>query len=538
MIQISGRITASRAHLLRHHRPRPCPDARSTDPPVRRNSSPAVLLDIREKDMEETTSNQMALGIPHTESPREQRFSLLTKDPEINGEKKSTRWQTTNDSKADPSTVPSPRRSALRLKGRDSAASVGFDNSTAELVPGDEEEEEIDEKRHCGYLRNLPAYPTTGSFFHNLHHVLNDTSTQLGWVVSCVVLFFILVSIVNLIVSSYPSIRRKKEEASGFFIDDYVEIGCLSVFIIEYTLRLVTAMVVTGTHKCRRRSTVEEYDCSTNEEGSGRVPLHKRFVAFLIDPMNLIDLIAIVPSLIELLIGSDETGFVVLRVLRFGRIIRLMRLSRGLRSVKLLKQTLMKSKDALLLLGFYLAFGCLLFGTIIYFAEVGTYDKEEDAWTRPTIDGSSEEVSPFTDIPVAIWWVITTATTVGYGDLVPTTLLGRIVGATLMLVGVIVLALPISIVGNAFSEVYEDDAKRRFRGKKENKTENPTDEYNESVVAIAEFREDVYALREQVNAMEEMMKSQQSILLHLRHRLGRSSTRCIKVSEAKDHDSN
>ena len=58
----------------------------------------------------------------------------------------------------------------------------------------------------------------------------------------------------------------------------------------------------------------------------------------------------------------------------------------------------------------------------------------------------------FGSIPDAMWWAVVTLTTVGYGDVVPITVLGRLIAAGTMLMGLMMLALPIGIVANAFAE--------------------------------------------------------------------------------------
>lgn len=68
--------------------------------------------------------------------------------------------------------------------------------------------------------------------------------------------------------------------------------------------------------------------------------------------------------------------------------------------------------------------------------------------------GDAAEQTPFFSVFVSMWWVLTTITTVGYGDTFPTTLMGRIIGAVAMILGVVGFAMPISIIGNAFEEEY------------------------------------------------------------------------------------
>lgn len=69
--------------------------------------------------------------------------------------------------------------------------------------------------------------------------------------------------------------------------------------------------------------------------------------------------------------------------------------------------------------------------------------------------GDSREKTPFSNVFMAMWWVITTITTVGYGDMYVTTLVGRIIGVMAMVLGVIGFAMPITIIGTTFSEEYE-----------------------------------------------------------------------------------
>ena len=73
---------------------------------------------------------------------------------------------------------------------------------------------------------------------------------------------------------------------------------------------------------------------------------------------------------------------------------------------------------------------------------------------RPDYTGYDKEVSPFHSIPACFWWVIVTQTTVGYGDTYPTTASGKVVGSITMLSGVLVLALPITIIGANFAGEY------------------------------------------------------------------------------------
>ena len=189
----------------------------------------------------------------------------------------------------------------------------------------------------------------------------------------------------------------------------------------------------------------------------------KRTWKFCTRPLEVFDLLAILPWWIELLMpagsGSAGASLSALRLLRLVRVTRIFKLGKQAEAFRMFINVLANSLSAMKVLGVFMVLLITLFGSLIFAAEKGEWTVDDDfphgAFTRPTLDGRDREESPFRSIPFSFWWVIVTVTTVGYGDLYPTTGFGKFIGAVTMLTGILVLALPITVVGANFAHEYE-----------------------------------------------------------------------------------
>jgi len=157
-------------------------------------------------------------------------------------------------------------------------------------------------------------------------------------------------------------------------------------------------------------------------------PLRAR-LAWLRSGAGIIDFVAVAPFVLAALTGVDLR---VLALLRLLRILKIARYSPGFRS---LIEAIRIERHALAACIAILGVAVLIAATAMYLAE--------------------RDVQPerFGTVPDAMWWAVATITTVGYGDVVPASTLGRLIGAATMVTGLVMLALPVAIIATSFARV-------------------------------------------------------------------------------------
>ncbi|NMG58964.1 ion transporter [Geitlerinema sp. P-1104] len=185
----------------------------------------------------------------------------------------------------------------------------------------------------------------------------------------------------------------------------------VSVFSIEYLLRLWSCTVI------------PKY----------RHPVWGR-LKFMITPLAVIDLLAILPFFLSLYIPLFSPQFRMGRTVRLIRFFRVLKLHRYTDSLSILVRVYRIKKEELFLTFFVLIILLFISSTLIYFAE------------------HTAQPEVFSSIPAAIWWGTITLTTVGYGDVYPITVLGRILGGSLAVLGIGLFALPAGILASGFAE--------------------------------------------------------------------------------------
>ena len=156
---------------------------------------------------------------------------------------------------------------------------------------------------------------------------------------------------------------------------------------------------------------------------------HRARMRYIRTPAAIIDLIAWLPFLLSMLIGVNLRTLSILRLLRF---VKLARYSPGMQS---LFEVLRSERQSLMACFWLLIAAVLISASAMYVAEGSV---------QPDHMGS---------IPAAMWWAIATITTVGYGDVYPLTVPGRMIASVTMVTGIVMIALPVGIIATSFVDV-------------------------------------------------------------------------------------
>lgn len=192
------------------------------------------------------------------------------------------------------------------------------------------------------------------------------------------------------------------------------EVASVAIFTVEYLCRLWVA---------------------TEHLALARYGPIRARLRYAVSLYGLIDLLAILPFYVGLFVPTAD-----LRFLRVFRLLRLLKLVRYSPALATLGRVLVDERRALMAALLIMVFVLILAATAMYHAE---------RYVQPDLFGS---------VPQAMWWAVATLTTVGYGDAVPVTHIGRVIGGLVMILGLAMFALPIGIIASGFaSEIHRRD---------------------------------------------------------------------------------
>ena len=238
---------------------------------------------------------------------------------------------------------------------------------------------------------------------HSLLHPEIVGESHWDKIINIFIIVLIVLNVTAVMLETVPSIDKPLKQ---FFVD--FDLFSVTIFTIEYILR-----VWSSNHDPRYKHSVY-----------GRLK-------YMVSPAALIDLIAILPFYIHVIVGLDLR---VLRILRLMRFFRLFRLTAYTKATKLVTNVF-KSRFSELMLAFIItAFLIVIASCMVYFVE------------------HNAQPDKFTSIPDTIYWAVVTLTTVGYGDMYPVTVMGKIFTVIILFAGIALLALPAGIITSGFLE--------------------------------------------------------------------------------------
>ncbi len=227
------------------------------------------------------------------------------------------------------------------------------------------------------------------------------------------IITLILLNVVAVMLETVPSIH---DPYSHFF--RYFDIFSVTIFSIEYILRVWSCV----------------------QESKYQHPVYGR-LRYMLSMSALVDLLAILPFYLHVAIGLDLR---ILRILRLARFLRLFRLTSYMKATKIVVNVYRSRKKELVLSLVLALFLIIISSSLVYFAEHPV---------QPQV---------FSSIPKTIWWSVITLTTVGYGDMIPITQMGRFLTGSLLLIGVAIFALPAGIITAGFLEESRKSSRHRI----------------------------------------------------------------------------
>jgi voltage-gated potassium channel len=220
-----------------------------------------------------------------------------------------------------------------------------------------------------------------------LYEIIFEADTRAGKLFDVALIFLILTSILLVMLDSMQTIS-----------DQYRHILRISEWIITLTFTVEYLLRIYIVHKPWR---------------------------YITSFYGIIDLLAIIPTYLGLIVAGGQ-GLIVIRAIRLLRVFRILKLTRYTRAGRFLVVAMVRSREKIFIFLFFVLTLVVIFGTIMYIVEGPEHG--------------------FTSIPTSIYWAIVTLTTVGYGDISPSTGFGQFLASLIMITGYAIIAVPTGIV--------------------------------------------------------------------------------------------
>ena len=230
--------------------------------------------------------------------------------------------------------------------------------------------------------------------------------------------------------------RRLVSRIFDLFIITLIAASVASVFMLTFELSDATRQTLHSLEKISIAIFSAEYLLRiwTADLLYPELPALRARLKYLFSPLALIDLAAILPFYLPMIMPLDLVG---LRAVRLARVLRLFKLNRYSEALKSIGEVF-RSKGREIVISIFLVFILLVIASLmIYYAE---HDAQPKA---------------FPNAFSGLWWAVATLTTVGYGDIYPITVWGRVLGAGIAIMGIGMIAVPTGILSSGFVELLE-----------------------------------------------------------------------------------
>ena len=240
---------------------------------------------------------------------------------------------------------------------------------------------------------------------HIIYRLIEKGShgSRLNLIFDYFILILIVLNVLALSIESINDLNHDLLNALWVF-----EIVSVIIFSIEYLFRIYISRLT--------------HDSSSNILSATK---------FILSFYGLIDLLAILPFYLPLLIAFDLRFLRLLRLLRFFRLLKLIRYNN---SLELIWKVIKQKKSELYMTGFVALLVLLIASFLMY-----------------NIEGAIQP-DKFPNIFASFWWAIATLTTVGYGDVYPITAMGKIISGIIAILGIGIIALPTGIISAGFMD--------------------------------------------------------------------------------------
>ena len=247
------------------------------------------------------------------------------------------------------------------------------------------------------------------SFQNACYHILAPASEaheykKLSKIFDVFLIALIIVNVAAMMLETIPGIPAVWQHELHI-----IEIVSVLIFTVEYLLRLYSSA------------------SAPNRPNHERTTTWQKRWTYLKSPMALVDLMAILPFYLSVFVAFD------LRILRIFRVMRILKIGRYSRSMQTLITVLRNESHSLIAALSVLLLFTIIAATCIYYIEHAA---------QPDV---------FSSIPASLWWALVTLTTVGYGDAVPITALGKIFGGLITIMGICFYALPAGILSSSYT---------------------------------------------------------------------------------------